>query len=224
MREPFVWAMPILLVVLASTTLAQSPTPQPRSTADVFQAQTQGQTQSRAQGTTTTQSVDPNYIFQSNDYILVQVYGEDDLTTMTRVSGDGFVTLPLIGSIKIGGRSAKASTDAVRESYQKDYLVSPQISISMVEFAKRRYTVLGQVQKPGTYEIPQQETVDLLSAIGNAGGLTRIADSSSVTVRRKIGKEDKIFKLNAKLLSHDSQAKPFVILEGDVITVAESLF
>jgi len=56
----------------------------------------------------------------------------------------------------------------------KDYLVNPQVNLTVMEYSKRRFIVLGQVQRPGAYDMPDRDSVRLLQAIGMAGGYTRI--------------------------------------------------
>jgi polysaccharide export outer membrane protein len=106
----------------------------------------------------------------------------------------------------------------------KDYLVNPQVSLSIVEFAKRRFTVLGEVQRPGAYDLPEDQSLNLLQAISMAGGYTRIAAPGKVTVQRQEGEKRLIFPLDAKAMSKDKNIKVFEILPEDTITVGESIF
>jgi protein involved in polysaccharide export with SLBB domain len=172
-----------------------------------------------------TQSVDSSYTLFPNDTIEVLIFEEPDLTTTTRVSQKGAITLPLIGEIKVAGMSILTANNSICKAYQDGYLRDPKVTITVVEFAKKRFTVLGQVQKPGGYEIPQQENVSLLQAIAMAGGYTRIADPKEVTVKRmgRKGREVTI-ELNAKGMAEDKDAPVFNIQNGDTITVSESIF
>jgi protein involved in polysaccharide export with SLBB domain len=96
----------------------------------------------------------------------------------------------------------------------------------VLEPAKRLFTVLGQVQRPGTYRFPatEQQNLDLLQVIGIAGGYTRLADSGRITVKRRIDGSEKIFRLDGKRLARGESGEPFSIISGDVITVGERLF
>ena len=162
------------------------------------------------------------YLLSPNDVIEVKVYQEDDLATKGRVAKDGTLTLPLVGVVKVGGKSVEAAAAFIRELYGKDYLVNPQVGVTILEYAKRNFTVLGQVQRPGSYEIPNEQSIDLLRAIAMAGGYTRIGKSSNITVQRKVGQETKIFNnLDAGAMAKDKNAKPFEILPEDVVTVGE---
>lgn len=164
-----------------------------------------------------------SYAIGPNDLVEVKVFQEDELTTTGRVSTDGTISIPLIGSVRIGGRTSDEAAQYLRERFMKGYLVNPQVNVSVVELAQRRFTVLGQVQKGGTFDFPDQGSVDVLQAIGMAGGYTRIADPGKVTVRRRVGGRDEVIRLDAKSMA-DRGAKPFEIQAGDVITVGESLF
>src|SRR6266576_5324075 len=126
------------------------------------------------------------YVVGPNDLLLIKVYRQDDLESRVRIAADGTTTLPLLGTINLGGKTLEEATGHVRELLQKDYLVNPQVSVRILEYAKRRFTVLGQVQKPGTFEIPSEESVNLLEAIAMAGGFNRLANTSKVTLTRTV--------------------------------------
>ncbi|MFH1067582.1 MAG: polysaccharide biosynthesis/export family protein [bacterium] len=164
-----------------------------------------------------------NYVICSNDLLHITVFQEDDLERKMRISKDGTINYPLIGVITLGGKTVAEATSYIQDLLEKDYLVNPHVTISIEEYSKRRFSVLGQVQKPGYYEIPNEETVDLLQAIAMAGGYTRIADPGRITVKRVTETGDKIFRLNAKEMAKKAD-KSFEILSNDTITVGESIF
>lgn len=163
----------------------------------------------------------PQYILRHGDVVTVKVYQEDDLTSVSRIGKDGAITMPLLGSVKVVSNSLEQATIIVRDLLAKDYLVNPQVTLNVTEFAKRRFTVLGQVQRPSTYDMPADASVSLLQAIATAGGYTRIANPRKITVQRTVGTENKMIKLDAEAMSLDKQEKPFEILPDDVIVVGE---
>ena len=165
-----------------------------------------------------------NYLLAPNDVVTVTVFQEDDLTTRARVANDGTITVPLIGSVRIGGKSVDDAGQVIRARLAKGYLVNPQVSVAVTEYAKRLFTVLGQVQKGGTFEFPDQGPLDLLQAIGLAGGYTRIANPGKIIVKRRVSGKETVILLNAKAMAGNSAAKPFEVLPGDTITVSESIF
>jgi protein involved in polysaccharide export with SLBB domain len=129
--------------------------------------------------------------------------------------------LPLIGSVKVVGNTVGSATASIRELLVKDFLVNPQVTVTVTEFAKRRFTVLGQVQHSGTYDMPPDDAVSLLQAIATAGGYTRIGNASKITVQRTVGSEKKVFKLDADAMAKNKSEKNFEILPDDVVIVGE---
>jgi polysaccharide export outer membrane protein len=165
-----------------------------------------------------------NYVLSANDLVKLTVFQESDLETTVRVSKDGTVTFPLIGSVRVGGKSPQEAAKVVRDMLAKDYLVNPQVNLTVMEYSKRRFIVLGQVQRPGAYEMPDRDSVRLLQAIGMAGGYTRIGDPSKITLKRTVNGKETLLKLNAKKMANGDVNSEFEIQAGDVITVGESLF
>jgi len=165
-----------------------------------------------------------NYVLSANDLVKLTVFQENDLETTVRISKDGTVTFPLIGAVKIGGHSPQDAAKTVRDLLAKDYLVNPQVNLTVMEYSKRRFIVLGQVQRPGAYEMPDRDSVRLLQAIGMAGGYTRIADPSKITLKRTVSGKETLLKLNAKRMANGDVNSEFEVQPGDVISVGESLF
>ena len=165
----------------------------------------------------------PTYRLSPNDVVRVRVFQEDDLATELRLGRDGSATFPLLGIINLGGKTVDEAAASIREALGKDYLVNPQVTLTVVEYAKRRFTVLGQVQKPGSYELPGEESVTLLQAIAMAGGFSRLAVQGKVTITRVLGGK-KTFMVDIRSATSDPGTRPFEILPDDTITVAERVF
>ena len=162
------------------------------------------------------------YVLRPNDVVEVRVYQEEDLTTKARIASDGTVTLPLIGTVTIGSNTVEQAITQIQNLYAKDYLVNPQVTLIIPEYGKRLFTVLGQVNRPGTYEMPSNNSLNLLQAIALAGGYTRIGNPHKVTVQRIVNGENKIFKnLDAEDMAKKKDSKPFEIQPDDTITVGE---
>ena len=164
------------------------------------------------------------YVLAPNDVVQIKVYQEDDLETKARVGQDGTISFPLIGVVPIGGKTVEQAGALIREKLDKDYLVNPQVTLIVVEYSKRRFTVLGQVQKPGSFEIPSEESVTLLEAIAMAGGYTRLADKGRVKVTRMAGDKTTTVTVDTKRESNDAETMSFQILPEDTITVPERFF
>src|SRR5436305_4730815 len=166
------------------------------------------------------------YVLRSNDQVAVEVFGEEDLRTNTRLNGEGNLSLPLLGSVHLGGLTLAQAASKITELYGRDYLVNPRVNLTLVGYAKRRFTILGQVNRPGSYEMPEGSTdgVDLLEAIAMAGGYTRIAAPERISIRRRATTgDDEVLRVDAKRLARRG-GESFRVVPGDTVTVAESLF
>lgn len=171
-------------------------------------------------------SAPSGYRLSANDQITVEVFGEEDLRSNGRLNAEGNLSVPLLGSVHLGGLTLTEATARLTELYGRDYLVNPKVNVALVGYAKRRFTMLGQVNRPGSYEMPEGSPggVDLLEAVAMAGGYTRIAAPDRISVRRhREGGSDQILKVNAKRLAK-GEGGSFQVVPGDTVTVGESIF
>lgn len=162
----------------------------------------------------------PSYRIGIGDVVSITVYQEGDLSTEARVGEGGLIVFPLLGNIRIGGLSVSEATREIGAQLRDGYLVNPIVTLSLVEQTKAKFTILGQVSKPGPYELPANGSTSLMEAIGMAGGFTRIASPSKITVKRGAD----LIKVSGKEQAGGGGAAVFKVLPGDVITVQESLF
>jgi protein involved in polysaccharide export with SLBB domain len=170
-------------------------------------------------------SAPAGYVLSPNDYVGVEVFGEEDLRTSGRLNPEGNLSVPLLGSVHLEGLTLTQAASRLTDLYGRDYLVNPKVNVMLLSYAKRRFSILGQVGRPGSYEMPESSPggIDLLEAIALAGGYTRIAAPERITVRRQSAKGDQIFKVNAKKFNKGNGGG-FRIEPGDTITVGESIF
>ena len=171
-------------------------------------------------------SAPSGYILSANDQVAVEVFGEEDLRTNGRLNGEGNLSVPLLGSVHLAGLTLTQAASRLTDLYARDYLVNPRVNVMLVGYAKRRFTMLGQINRPGSYEMPDgsPEGIDLLEAVAIAGGYTRIAAPERISIRRhsNAGK-DEIIRVDAKRLARGDRGN-FTVLPGDAITVGESIF
>jgi polysaccharide export outer membrane protein len=165
-----------------------------------------------------------NYKLTPNDLIDFQVSGEPDLASVIRIAADGTAIFPLIGSLKVGGHSIPETTGLVTAKLKDGYLGQPQVNITVHSYAKKFFTVLGQVKNPGAYDFQGLDQITLLEAVGMAGGYTKTANASSVVVKRQDAGHEQVIKLNATRMARSNDSAAFMIKPGDIITVKEALF
>src|SRR5437899_1915543 len=73
-----------------------------------------------------------SYILAPNDLVDIRVFQEDDLESKVRISKNGTITFPLIGEIKIGGRTPQEAARVIRDALAKGYLINPQVTLNVI--------------------------------------------------------------------------------------------
>jgi polysaccharide biosynthesis/export protein len=128
-----------------------------------------------------------DYVLQPLDLLRVQVFQEDDINKQgeVRISEQATITLPLIGSVSLKGRTVRQAENMIRDLYDKDYLVNPQVNVQVLKYAERFVNVNGAVNTAGRVAFPQERGLTIVSAITAAGGQSRIANLNRVKLTRK---------------------------------------
>jgi len=156
------------------------------------------------------------------DIINIDVVGEKDLSKENlRVSSSGTITFPFLGNVEVKGKTPAEVENLLKEQLGKDYLVNPQVIVTVKEYRSRTVSVIGQVNKPGNIALPAEQKMGILEAIAQAGDLAKSANKNRIEVSRK-GKTQK-FTLD-DLKKDTSPEKKFWLEPGDVIYVHESFF
>tara|TARA_A100001015_G_scaffold321507_1_gene452630 strand:+ start:378 stop:1028 length:651 start_codon:yes stop_codon:yes gene_type:complete len=165
-------------------------------------------------------AVGENYVLQTSDVIEVQVYQEPDLRKAVRIEGDGTVALALIGKVKISGMTVAEAQSLITDLLNRDYLVDPQVSLQIVEFAAKFVHVLGMVGSPGKVSMPPDRDLTLIDAISQSRGVTRLGNARKVRIKRNDG--TKPFDVDYDEIRR-GEAKDIILKEGDTITVPERI-
>ncbi|MED5372803.1 MAG: polysaccharide biosynthesis/export family protein [Myxococcota bacterium] len=122
------------------------------------------------------------YTVGSGDHISVIVVGEPSLSgTDLVVAADGSVNLPIVGRVVVKDRTAQEIEGQLTRLLAKDYLVDPQVSVSVSQFNSRRVEVLGLVEDPGVYRLEGPTTV--LQVLAMAGGVSEEAITEVRVIR-----------------------------------------
>ncbi len=129
------------------------------------------------------------------------------------VDKTGFIELPMVGKIQVGGKSSAVIKDIIYDKVSVFYN-KPVVS---VRFANFSITVLGEVTKPATYIVPN-EKINIIDAIGMAGDLTIFGKRDNILlVRDSLGQKQSV-RLN--LNSSEVFSSPYFYLrQGDLIYV-----
>ena len=178
--------------------------------------------QTGMEGSGAASTVSSTYRLCPYDVIDVSVYNEEDLHTRTRLGSDGTVLLPLIGTLDLDGKTVAEANDLIQQKYAKGFVKDPHVLLTVLEYRKSTFSILGQVNRPGIYEIPEGTHVSIVDAILLAGGFTRLASQNGVKVKRMVKGKAIVYKVKAGSMADSSDVQPFEVLPGDVIKVNES--
>ena len=155
----------------------------------------------------------------ANDILEVDVFQVDNLDRTVQVDAAGNISLPLIGTVKAAGNTARQLEQAIENAYAKNYLQSPDVTIFMKESVGQRITVDGEVAKAGIY--PVSSNSSLLDAIALAGGFRDIADAKKVFVYRNYADAKLVANYDVEMIRSGKRSNPR-IYGGDVIVVFTS--
>lgn len=128
-----------------------------------------------------------NFIYRLSlgDRIRVAVFQEDDLSAIPRINAQGMVTLPLIGDVRVSGLTVSEAQSHIERAFRDGrFLRSPQVNITVEEYAPREVSILGQVRNPGKYALPVESTLTVVELVTRAGGFTDIGKGTEVRVTR----------------------------------------
>ena len=165
-----------------------------------------------------------SYVLQPGDLVDIQVYMEDDMNRLLRLSGNGTITFPLVGNIKLSGLTLEQAEKRLAERLTS-YIKQPQVSMLVKEYGNKTVYVLGQVSKPSSIEIPPEKPLTVLEAITSVGGFTDIANTSKVRILRiEDGKQKTIDVDVSQITKQGNKSMDIALQPGDVVFVPQSMF
>lgn len=168
-----------------------------------------------------------DYTLQPQDVIRVQVFQEEDLNKQTdglSLSQESDVTLPVIGTLSLKGRTVRDAEDLIRRRLDLDYIVNPQVSVTVVKYAERTVNVIGSVTNQGRINFPHERGLSIVDALSLAGGQTRLADLKHVRLTRRAPTgEANVTTINVDALMKKSGGASVMLQPDDVIYVPERM-
>jgi len=160
-----------------------------------------------------------DYRLGPGDQIRVQVYQNPDLSIEARVSEQGTINYPLVGSIQLGGSTISQAENRIASALRSgQYLKNPQVNIVLLQVRGNQVAVLGQVQKPGRFPLETTNTrvSDMLAA---AGGVTPMGDDVLIVTGTRAGKPfRKVIDIPALFLNQRGD-DDILVQGGDTIFV-----
>jgi len=127
-------------------------------------------------------SHDNSYVIGPDDVLAINVWKEAEISRSVQVRLDGAISLPLVGEVQAGGKTPLQLEKEITAKL-KNYISEPEVAVMVQEMRSKRFNVLGQVARPGSYLLGNSTTV--LDAIAQAGGFRDFAKQKAIYVLRK---------------------------------------
>ena len=122
------------------------------------------------------------FLLGPEDELEITVWGNKDLTRATVIRPDGLISMPIIGDVQAAGLTADALAQRIAERLKQYLATTPSVSVSVKQINSYSVYVLGEVTKPGKFQLKSYITV--LQAISMAGGFTDYAKKNKLQVLR----------------------------------------
>jgi polysaccharide export outer membrane protein len=158
----------------------------------------------------------------AGDALTIEVVGEKDLPVDYEVASDGTVVIPYIDRVPVAGLEPQEIAAAIRKRLiEEKILDAPNVLVRVKAYNSKRITVLGQVQKPGSF--PLSPGMTLIHVISLAGGMTPIANGDWVNLSRKTKKGTLTVVLSVDAII-DGRSPDIPLQAGDQVYVHERVF
>ena len=167
-----------------------------------------------------------SYKLGPGDVIDIAVFQVEELNRKSRIAGDGYIMIPLIGEVYAQDLTTKQLEDEIATKLEENYLHDPQVSVFVEEFRSHQISVSGAVQNPNVYEI--QRSRNVLEMLALAGGLatdagpqvyvTRIVSYPDQGIKKR---ESTVIKLDTLLSSSDPRLN-IQLSAGDSVVVPKA--
>jgi polysaccharide biosynthesis/export protein len=159
-------------------------------------------------------------LVRAGDRLAVRVYGEPELTSeLYRVDAAGYLQMPLVGELIAAGQSPAELRAEIARRLGARYVRDPQVTVAVVESARSKFAVEGQVAQPGVYDAEGSGT--LLSALAQAKSPTKTAKLDEILVFRMVNGQRMGARFDLAAIRSGRAADP-QILAGDTIVVGFS--
>ncbi len=164
------------------------------------------------------------YPIYPGDKLRFVVVGNADLSISAVVPVEGFLNFPHIGKVALVGRTLESVRADLVKRLGDGYLVNPDISVFVEEYAKKSVSVLGAVAQPRDYELPAGRRVTLMQVISMAYGFKPEAEKRMVLIFRtkQIGSAERItIPVDIVALTRTGKGVDPIILPDDVVFIPE---
>lgn len=170
------------------------------------------------------QTTKVDYKISPTDLVNLTVFQQPDFDRTMRITQNGTISLPLLGTVKIGGLSV-TEAEALLSEKLKEYVINPQVTLFIKEYGNKKIFILGEVKSPGSYELPAESKLTVLEAVTMAGGFTPIAAPDRTKVIRAADGKSQSFTIEVSAITKRGEKQKDIQLEpNDVVYVPQSFF
>jgi len=158
-----------------------------------------------------------DFVIGAEDILAINVWREPEMSRVVPVRPDGKISLPLMGEFEAAGSTAKQLE--VKLSKKLETIVNnPQVTVIVQEIRSQKYSITGEVNRPGTFPMTPQMTV--LDAVALAGGLRDFAKPKKMYILRR-GPNNTTTKIpvNYKEILNGASGQNVVLQARDTIVV-----
>ncbi len=159
------------------------------------------------------------YFVGPGDKLTVDVFGVTELSRSVVTDAQGNFSFPLIGLVRSAGRTSNDIAAEIENRLRGQYILQPQVSVSVAEAASQMVTVGGQVKSPGEFSAGSSRS--LMRAVALAGGPDQFAKLDEVLVFRTVGTKRYIGVYSLSAIQRGNYEDPD-IYPDDVIMVGDS--
>jgi polysaccharide export outer membrane protein len=156
------------------------------------------------------------YRIGPEDVLDISVWREETLTQKVVVRPDGGISYPLVGDLKVSGKTTEEVRKEITERLKK-YIPEPAVNVAVSQVSGYRIYVLGQVNKPGQYVVGRY--VDVLQALTLAGGLTPFASENNIKILRREDDREVVLPFAYAAVKKGQDLQQNIILKSDDVIV-----
>ena len=161
-----------------------------------------------------------SYLVNPGDVLSIDVFNEATLSEeQVVVRPDGFISVPVVGEVKVGGGTISAAQKLITEQFGEFLRDEPNVVVHVLATQGSRVFVIGKVQRPGAF--PLSGDLDVVQALALAGGLNQFAAENKIKViRRGDDGVQKTYRFRYSDISDGEKLENNILLRsGDVILV-----
>lgn len=153
-----------------------------------------------------------SYIIRVGDVLEILTWKEPDFSKEIAVRIDGKISFPLLSDIQAADLTPLQLKEEIEEKL-KEYVTSPNVTISIKAPQSQKFYILGEVSKTGEYDLVKNLTV--LQAFALAGGFTEWASKKEILLIRHEDGEEKIIRINYKNIARGKDFSQNILIKAD---------